>query len=552
MKKKLISLMLCLVMLVSVCACGNKQGEQNDPGTTTPGTSDTTTPGKTDDVSEEDKVIELDEVVYPIVEKPIKVTGLTAGKDMTREDRIVWNKVSEITGIEIEWINIDGETLNTFLAGGEWPDFIHINLDATVVNDYGVEGNMFADYTQYLDVMPNLRKVFADYPSAKKLVTETNGAIYRLPSIEVSATATQARAYYRTDILEAAGLSMPRTTEEFYNALKVLKEKTGEAAFCPRGISETGYWGLVLYSAFGPSVNADFEDDGNGNVVYMRTSEQYKLYLEYLHKLYSEGLMNQEYLTLDKQAILALAQEGTTAFLGDEAHSLKATDFADGEFHLSACIPFTSEYDSEIKVLGQLDAGLSNFFINAKSEYVEELCKMFDIMFAEKEVVEGSGLYGASFCYGLENVHWKYNTDGSNTYEFILPEGYSGSFTDFQYKDLIIENAGLCTAFAGYVTSTPGNGQARQKAFVENVMPYHCADEEIFPTKFLKFTSDEQYVITQKYTDIQSYMNEMKSKFISGVADIDAEWDTYCNTLKKMGIEDVLKVYQAAYDRWNK
>lgn len=550
MRKKLVSVMLCLALAVSACACGSTQETQKstDASESEKVESSVTT---SESASQESEVVEEEESLYPVVDTPIKVTGLTAGKDMTNSDRIVWNKVSEITGIEFEWINVDGETLATYLAGGEWPDFIHINLDSTLVNDYGVEGGMFADYTEYLDVMPNLSKVFEEFPSAKKLVKETNGAIYRLPSIEISATATQARAYYRTDLLEEAGLSMPRTTEELYNALKVLKEKNGEPAFCPRGLSETGYWGLVLYSAFGPSVNADFEDDGNGNVVYMRTSDQYKHYLEYLHKLYEEELMNQEYLTLDKQAVLALAQEGTTAFLGDEAHSLKDTDFKDGQFHLSACIPFTSEYDSEIKVLGQLDAGLSNFFINADSEYVEELCKAFDIMFASEEVVEGSGLYGASFCYGLENVHWKYNNDGSNTYEFILPEGYNGSFTDFQYKDLIIENAGLCTAFAGYITSTPGNGQVRQKAFVENVMPYHCEDEEIFPTKFLKFTSDEQYVITQKYTDIQSYMNEMKSKFISGVADIEKDWDEYCNTLETMGIKDVLKVYQAAYDRWN-
>ena len=370
--------------------------------------------------------------------------------------------------------------------------------------------------------------------------------------IEKSATATQARAYYRTDILEDAGLKVPATTEEFYNALKVLKDKNGGApAFAPRDLKETGYWGLVLYSAFGPSVNADFEDDGTGKVAYMRTSDQYKLYLEFMHKLYDEGLMNQEYLTLDNQATLALAQEGTTAFLGDEAHSLKDTDFADGQFHLSACVPFTSEYDSEIKVLGQLPISLSDFFINSESEYVEELCKAFDIMFASEEVVEGSGLYGASFCYGLENVHWKYNNDGSNTYEFILPEGYNGSFTDFQYKDLIFRNSGLIVAFAEYITSTPGNGQARQKAFVENVIPYHCDDSEVFPTNFLKFTSDEQYVLTQKYTDIQSYMNEMKAKFISGVKDIEKDWDEYCSTLEKMGINDVLEVYQAAYDRWN-
>ena len=43
----------------------------------------------------------------------------------------------------------------------------------------------------------------------------------------------------------------------------------------------------------------------------------------------------------------------------------------------------------------------------------------------------------------------------------------------------------------------------------------------------------------------------MEGKFITGVADIETEWDTYCQTLDQMGINEVLEVYQASYDRWN-
>jgi len=42
----------------------------------------------------------------------------------------------------------------------------------------------------------------------------------------------------------------------------------------------------------------------------------------------------------------------------------------------------------------------------------------------------------------------------------------------------------------------------------------------------------------------------MEAKFISGVVDIETGWDTYVKTLDQMGLQDVMKVYQAAYDRW--
>jgi putative aldouronate transport system substrate-binding protein len=44
----------------------------------------------------------------------------------------------------------------------------------------------------------------------------------------------------------------------------------------------------------------------------------------------------------------------------------------------------------------------------------------------------------------------------------------------------------------------------------------------------------------------------MRAKFITGVSDIDREWASYVQTINNMGIAEVIKVYQAAYDRWNR
>ena len=92
---------------------------------------------------------------YPIVSDPITVKGLVVGRSTnTRTDRIVWNKVSEVTGINIEWECIDEEALATYLAGSDWPDFIHYNLSTSLVNDYGVVGGRFVNYNDYIDYMP--------------------------------------------------------------------------------------------------------------------------------------------------------------------------------------------------------------------------------------------------------------------------------------------------------------------------------------------------------------------------------------------------------------
>ena len=265
-----------------------------------------------------------------------------------------------------------------------------------------------------------------------------------------------------------------------------------------------------------------------------------KLYLTYMHQLYAEGLINQEYLTLDGTSRFDAAKSGQVAFIGSgEGNSLAAEDFPDGEFHLDCMAPLTSEYDDDQTILGKSGYfGNGGFFLNKDSKYITEMCRMFDIMYATEEVVPGSGLLGESFTYGIKGVDWDYDEGDAKTYTLTAPESYDGAFTTYQYEEVIWDGAGLSDALAGYVTSTPGNSQARQLGFVNNVIPYQS--DIYFPASMLKFTEDEQYVLDNKLTDIQTYYKEMEGKFITGVVDIDSGWDTYCQTLDQMGVQDVL------------
>ncbi len=533
--KKILCMLLCVVMITAIFAGCNKQ-----PGNDTISTQTLPT-----EKPEENK--------YPIVDTPITIKGLhVAGAyDPANDGRIVWDKIAEITNVKVEWIEVEADALATYLAASDWEfDFIHMKQTTSeMISDYGVVGGKFANYYDLIQYMPNLWQTFQDYPEAEKAVKETNGAIYRLPHIEISATMTQVRPYYRTDVLAAAGLEAPKTVDEFYNALKVLKEKNGAPGWIPLGLNEQNYMGSALYSAFGTAVTADFDADDNGKVVYNRTSDQYRHYLTFLNKLYEEELIDQEFLTVDYQYVLAAAKAGTAAFMSSEAHSLTAEDFASGKFDISCLAPMTSQYDSTQTYLAQLPIALNSFMLNTESKYLVEMAKAFDIMFATEEVVEGSGLLGQSFLYGLEGTHYVLNEDG--TYEQVVPAGVEGSFTDFQYNDLILENCGRADRLEGYITSTPGNGQARQIAFRDFIFPYACPNSEVFPEAFLKFTADEQAVLAGKFTDVKAYMNEMKSKFITGVVDIETGWDEYIKGLEARGLADVIEVYQAAYDRWN-
>lgn len=545
MKKKMVAVLLTASMAISACACGSTAQKESVESSESAVSQET---------SEEPDEGEEYAAQYPIVDTPITIKGLVVGKDTSvRSDRLVWNAVSELTGINIEWECIDSDALATYLAGGDWPDFIHSNLSTSVINDYGVVGGKFVNYLDYLEYMPNLVQTFEDYPLARGAVTQINGEIYSLPGVEVSATTAAARPYVRTDVLENAGLSLDeiKTVDDFYNALVILKEQNGEPGFIPDLSNDESYWGPMLFAAFGTLTNMNFDDDGNGNVIFNRTSEQMKRYYTYMNKLYSEGLIHQEYLTVDATVRMDRAQSGKVAFIGSgEGNSLQASDFDDGEFHLDCMPPLISEYDDTQVILGKsVYFPNGGFFMNAESEYIVEMCKMFDIMYATEEVAEGSGLLGQSFCYGIQGKDWDYGPEGSGVYVFYCPEEYDGAFTTYQYAEVIWDNAGREDALAGLVTETVSNSRARQLGFVNNVIPYQS--DLYFPASLLKFTDEEQRIIDNKLADIKTYYKEMEGKFITGVIDIEEGWDDYCATLEKMGVQDVIDVYQASYDRWN-
>ena len=530
MMKKAISVILAASMILSMAACGK--------GGSGSGSS-----------AEKNTKVGSYTPEYPIVDEEITITGMVMTEnadDSVREDRIVWNEVMNVSGINIEWVFIDREAVSTYLASNDWPDFFLTTFSNSVVNDYGIAGGKFVNLLDYIGWMPNLAKTFEDYPEAKKAATEINGEMYSFPGISAGVTAVYAKPFYRTDLAEKAGYTKtPETVEDFRDMLRAVKNYTGEAPFIPRLNQALNYWMLPLYCAFGTSTDMTFDIGTDGKLSYSRTSEQMKHFYEYMNSLYDEGLIHKEVATMETSQIKELELSGNVCVLETSATLLSNEYFEDGQIHLAALAPLTSEYDStqtypdRSPVIFQ-----SGPYLNADSEYIVEMCKMFDIMYATEEVVEGTGLYGMSFTYGMEGLDWDYEGD---SYVFHTPTAYGDSNNTYIYAEMIWNNAGRCDGFDDMVVQGTGNNAVRQQQYAENVLPY---ETDPYLWGFMKFTEEEQDILDNKYTDIKNYAFEMCAKFITGVEDIDKGWDDYCATIEKMGIDEVLEVYQAAYDRW--
>ena len=540
--KKLLAMLLVVVMVLSLCACNA------DPKETTQSTTKATE--GTTAATEGTTAAVVDEAVYPIVkegDEPITIKALVTSDTTVSDDRTVWQKVEEVTGINIEYERIDGEALTTYLAGNEWPDIFITNISKTLLYDYGVIGGRFVNYLDYLEYMPNLQKTFEDYPSSKAAFTMDNGEMYELLSISEATTIMYPRPLYRTDLAKKAGYEeAPKTVEELKDMLIKVKEITGKYPFTPMYDEEMVKWPAVIYNAFGPGHTLGIDvDNATGKVYLSRTTEQYKHYLEYMHELYEAGVIDPEAATYASDVRTELELGGGIVLIQQAEAKLTEEYFESGNVDLWAMAPLTSEYDNTQTFINRSPVLLdkADIVINAESEYIVEICKMLDIMHATEEVVEGSGLMGQSFTYGLKGIDWDFT---ETSYVQTPPEGQSAN--TYLYAEAIWTNQGRADLFGDMVSEGTGNNPTRQRAYLEVVKAYETDYDYVLG--FLTFTEDEQYVIDNSWADIQAYYRAKHVEFITGVSDIEKDWDAYVAEFEKMNLSGLLEAYQAAYDRF--
>ena len=65
-----------------------------------------------------------------------------------------------------------------------------------------------------------------------------------------------------------------------------------------------------------------------------------------------------------------------------------------------------------------------------------------------------------------------------------------------------------------------------------------------------KYTDEEQNTMAMNQVNINNIIDNKWSLWITGEADIDAEWDSYVQSVKDAGLEEVLKIRQNAFDNY--
>ena len=547
--KKILALILALAMILSLAACG-KPAEQ-PPVETQPATPDTQPVETEPEVQEPQKNVDR----YPL--QSDKTFDVVSGSDIFGDDgeTVITQAMQKATGVDIDWSFMTAEQVQLALTGKDLPDAIFQYaslLDKATMYEYG-QGGYFVNFMDYLDIMPNFSAVIEANPNALKVVQNEDGSVYCLPTLTVTSTGFNNLLYYRTDMMKAAGWEKaPATTDEFIQFVTDLQAHYG--ANDPEFIAVNAYaanrmgWSTkrimsYFFPAFGELLLTELTVDSQGNVVLGAATEQYKHLLEFMNELWNSGAFNTNIYSQEATASQALAAGDHVAIVTDHnGHT------PEGYANMSILAPLTSEYyttqhwyKSPSCSWGRINA------ISAQCEDIETMVKWFDAWYApatDPLNAEGT-LYAITPWLGEIGV------------DHALDEA-TGIYTELEHEGIemgkfLASESFQIALFSGYegglfpFSSAPTNGVGvKGQGTINNLWPYA---ETPFDLNSLVLTEDESDTYNDAWTDINAYIVETTAKFITGEADIAAEWDSYVEALEQMGLQDVIDVYQAAYDR---
>lgn len=473
------------------------------------------------------------------------------------QENIVLIEAEKRTGIHINVQDISmtayEEQLALVIASGDLPDMV-ANLTANYTSgvDAAIEDEVIIDLSQYRDYAPNYFYIIDNNPIVKKDTATDAGAVGGFYKLQAAMAAPKSGVHIRGDWLDELGLETPHTIDEFTEVFSAFHEAHEGTTLWIENTTASLFayaYGIVGGDGSGNGSGNDLFIQVDGKVKYSPVEEGYRQYLTQLHDWYEAGYLNKDFMSLDSSTMgtsdltkaLGVGEVGVWGGFADTPAQITSTidGFVVAEHYRAIPNPVLNEGDVLHlgTVMDTVDGASSSITPNCSD--IETAMRWFDYWYSE----EGSILY----TYGIEDTTFYWNED------------HQAMFTD-----LIVNNPDY-PAFFMQMTYMLDQGFGLLYAYREGCIYGYDSDIVKTPQIWLGDNYDGAYIISSKlsptleeaeeyaskYVDIETYVSEHVAAFVTGAQPLD-DFDKFVDTIYDMGIEDVLAVKQAAFDRYAK
>ena len=533
--------------------------------------------------------------VFPVVKdgEGIKLTVATpeVATITDYDNNHLTNYLRERMGVEIEVQLFDNAEYKTQLqlmtsSGARLPDLLlNFNLTPTEREFYGRQG-YFIDLRPYFEEGVMTRYFEGEAVSylteAEKATTisaglSSNGALYGFPFWAVSvADPWSDGLLINNTFCEALGMDIPTTIDEYYEYLVAVKTQdpngNGIADEIPLvGFANMGNGDVIvnLLNSFcyypdtwnGAALCCD--DDGTIYAPY--TTEEFKEGMLFIAKLYSEGLISDLSFSQDRYGLQAMTDlTGDAPDIVGSATSHRSYMFAshssaERRTHYTSIGPLVGPEGVAYAASYKVDP-VYRHFITADCENPDVAFALLDYLTSTHSTLTAR--------YGREGEYWRYCTEeeaarGSSWaalgYTKALYTSSDMKLAWGQQNNEIWNITSITWQPQGFTALTPAKPA---EEYASDIARYNAEDwNNAIMARFgkapknlvgtLAYTAEEQEALGTRATDIGIYVRESMTRMVTGEMDIESSWDDFQKNLETMGLETVLTLAQAAWDRAN-
>lgn len=552
LSKKVASLMIAGSMIFSLVACGNEVENISKEQT---GAIESTQKQQETPVTATE--VGSVEITYPL-QTDVEVSIWCGAQIAYCDEYSSWEEspfhtgLADKTGVTVDWRWIsagatEADAYNLLLLDEELPTIIYRSISANDATELLEDGIIHELTTELLETYaPNFWAYINDPANAaeKQAITTNDGAFYGLPLMrESDYNLTWIGPMVRQDWLDECGLSTPVTLEDWENMLIAFKEKYDCAPLAFRWAYPAQSGGIAsgtgaLGWATGMALRVR-----DGKVIVPQMEEAWVEELEVLHRWYENGLLDADAISMDNNAVRNKALENklgvtivpmsqATNLINDAKNANSDANWVGLEYPRTEAGAATSMIMTEAQ---RASVGTAVITSSATEEQLKVALQWLDYAYSEDGMMYWN--------FGEEGVSYQLNANGEPEFTDAIKNDPQGiDYASRRYSGQAGGAFGIQMASLVAAKNDPTVAAAVYK-WIENTE----ASEHYMPGVTL--TAEENEISSQYLTALMTYVDEEGMKFVTGDRDIST-YDEFLKTMYTMGLQEVLDVWQAAYDRY--
>ena len=470
--------------------------------------------------------------------------------------------LAEETNIDMTWTlvpqNSWQEKKNLVVASGEYPDAFHapLSLSNDEIAKFGADGVLIPMDDLLDKYAPNIMSRID--PMMDAFTRSMDGNIYAMASMSDFGFDSLNSSIIKTEWLDALGLDMPTTTEEFYQVLKAFKTQdpngNGEADEIPwsflyienppnREVKREHYWIFPCFGVYDNPYHIAIND--SGKLMFTANTDEWREAVEYLHRLYSEGLIDKEVFSQDRATLTNKVRNQATVGAYTDYRFRLSIAAPENEWKFALMPPLEGPHGDKGWMRAQVGLAEGAFAITSACQYPEALVRWLDHVNEEEIGVQmaygmfkPAGYSEAEALIPSEKNPGKYvvNTD-------LRPESVDPSEWPFTSPISITCTVLTSEIFDKYIEEKDSYKSKQETCDVYR--PYLSKYPYNYP---FKFTVTEIEELSMMQADILSYIYSTEAKWIAGGFS-DSDWNNYLKELDRLNIDRYTEMYKTAFDR---